>query len=515
MSDELHSFYDDFERRGVWWLPANPERRFPGLLSHGVNANRVAFFGTDADIPAGLSRPGLQQPWSAQIVLGQLDNGTACTPHEVHEQAGPITSSGFHQSMVETEWLLLGAHFETPEAIRFKSLRLNFTSLDEWMWTRPLVALDEVRQEGHLRALRATCEIRLPTYVSVPAIGADVTFGYDISSHDDIASHTFRRQPWISLSFGTDCGLTKCFDHMRQCQDFLTLFAGGPVALTHFVACVGSAGDGKKVQIFFPRAFDPLRESISRVHLLLPMRAIENRLSEIVPTWFAKWTELRESVSLFFSTFYNQETFIESQFLSLSQALEVYSRVTAEGKYLTEAEYEAARQALVRAIPANPSSDSQVSRDFRTSMSNRLRWGNEFSLRKRVKNLLASLEPDTVALVCANPSKYVKRLADTRNYLTHYGTDPTAKPWPMDALVYGSQSIKTLLTILPLIYSWTARTSGSCRAIRAVQSTNWRKPPPFARRELRPSFLPARWLSAGAVRCLERGTVGQRHREAL
>jgi len=70
LPDALHSFYDDFQYKGVWWLPGSPGHRFSGVLTRHINDNRVEFFGTDADL-----FPSLEPGFLMQIILGHLENG--------------------------------------------------------------------------------------------------------------------------------------------------------------------------------------------------------------------------------------------------------------------------------------------------------------------------------------------------------------------------------------------------------------------------------------------------------
>src|SRR5262249_38378460 len=149
--------------KGVWWLPDSPDHRVAGVLSRSIRANQVEFFGTDADLFVGLNRTGLQPTWTGQIVLGTLENGQRCTLFDAHEQANEHRSAGYARSIVESGWLLLGAHFQTPESILFNSLRLDFTNLSEWMWKNSVAELERTQGEERY-GWRATCEVGLPPY---------------------------------------------------------------------------------------------------------------------------------------------------------------------------------------------------------------------------------------------------------------------------------------------------------------------------------------------------------------
>jgi hypothetical protein len=134
--------------------------------------------------------------------------------------------------------------------------------------------------------------------------------------------------------------------------------------------------------------------------------------------------------------------YLESVFLSLIQALETYSRATMDAKYVTPEEYQKIAAALNAGIPADtPSSLKQ-------SLKSRIKYGNEYSLRKRLEGILSSLDTETVKLVCPNHTKLRDSLVETRNYLTHYTEELKENAIHGPGLFYANLRMKLLLTIL-------------------------------------------------------------------
>lgn len=387
---------------------------------------------------------GLGFPYNTPIILGQLESGDPCTLHDVSETDRPTNSEGFQKSLATVHSLFLGAHFDSPEAMRFTGLDLSFTSLDTWMWDRPLVCSENLMEDGRFVGWRSQYRFpENPPYVDIPAFNGSVVFGCRMSHRPGITVHSYEATPSLGLSFGDECILTTCFRRIRDCQNLLSLLAGGPVALKWFAADLPRRTDRRSVQIFLPRTITTPQESIHRLDMLLPMSALGDRLTEVVQKWFSEADRLRDACALFFGTFYNPALYTELHFLSLTQALEVFGRQTMTGKYVADQDFERIRTAVVAAIPANTPDD------LRTSLKSRLQWGNEFSQRKRVKGILRSLEAETASLICDNIPGYADRFVATRNYHTHYGPQEH-EPWRDGDLFYGSNSVRVLLTVLLL-----------------------------------------------------------------
>jgi len=106
--------------------------------------------------------------------------------------------------------------------------------------------------------------------------------------------------------------------------------------------------------------------------------------------------------------------YLEHSFLSLVQAIESYHRRMHEGKYLSADDYKTVYQTLIEAIPKSP-----VDKDHYQSLKSRIYYGNEYSLRTRLKRIFKDYE-DLLALLIDNKSNFINDVVNLRNYWTHY-----------------------------------------------------------------------------------------------
>ena len=121
---------------------------------------------------------------------------------------------------------------------------------------------------------------------------------------------------------------------------------------------------------------------------------------------------------LYFSTLYNPHLYTESTFLSLIQAIETYHRRRFGGKYQADKKYkENLYRNFIEAIPES------TNRDFKQSLINgKLKYANEYSLRKRLKELIKYLIGNDLGFLVnkASYKAFINKVYNTRNYLTHY-----------------------------------------------------------------------------------------------
>jgi hypothetical protein len=234
---------------------------------------------------------------------------------------------------------------------------------------------------------------------------------------------------------------------LADVQNFLLLCIGQPIYPRSVVASEpqpegGGENRPNDIRIYYHFSHRKERKTLADYEMLMPLESLRHMLPQMLNAWFDKAERLRDVYNLFFSTFYNESMYLESVFLNLIQALETYSRATMDAKYVTPEEYQKIAAALNAAIPAEtPSSLKQ-------SLKSRIKYGNEYSLRKRVDGILSSLEPETVKLVCPNTAKLRDSLVDTRNYLTHYTEELKEDAIRGPGLFYANLRMKLLLTIV-------------------------------------------------------------------
>ena len=119
------------------------------------------------------------------------------------------------------------------------------------------------------------------------------------------------------------------------------------------------------------------------------------------------------------------QTYLTERFMALVQGLEAYHRRTSDEKRMDEAGFEELVENLIDQCPEG----------HRKWLKGKLKYSNEVSLRKRLKDIIKPFKD-----VIGNRTKrnnLIDRIVNTRNYLTHYDRSLESKAakdeelWPL------------------------------------------------------------------------------------
>jgi hypothetical protein len=161
----------------------------------------------------------------------------------------------------------------------------------------------------------------------------------------------------------------------------------------------------------------------------------------VLGAWFAGDDRLRNARDLLTALIESEGQFREFEFLALVQIAEALHRIRKPRRYMTEADYESVKSVLNSAIPPS------LGDDHRQSLKSRIKYGNELSLRTRLKELCSEL-PDTLrSVIVSDPAAFTSSVVDGRNYLTHRDEELACRELKPEQLRQTCQALKLLLTI--------------------------------------------------------------------
>lgn len=171
--------------------------------------------------------------------------------------------------------------------------------------------------------------------------------------------------------------------------------------------------------------------------------AIGLDLQKITTKWLAAYDKLMLPTQLALSVFSSNNLWLHVEFISLMQALEGLHRASLPGKYLSDGDYLEIVKVLNAAIP------SSFDDNFRESLKSRIRYGNEYSLRKRLKEMVDPL-PTSIKLLILQGQIVPGQWVDTRNYYTHWDESARASALDGAAMHHACVRMKLLLRVLIL-----------------------------------------------------------------
>lgn len=423
---------DDFRVDGVWWLPSRPARKIRGTLTFSANDDiRLAL--------GGVLSAGRRSKSPPDVVLGRIDEGRDCTVLEPMTLVVHGTSSGVSTSEMRASNFLLGAHYRSVRDVRPSRMDANFLNLEGWLQA-PAIR-NEQTSDGMI--MHASIRERpAPLDVAVPTIKARIYAGSSFTATGGGHGHSlsWEQTDFLTIHPHAPRPLAWYLKSLFTTQGFLTLFALEP-AWPRIVELEDD--QQRRSTMFVPWHGRSIGAKMVPWRMLAQLPALSDKIETVLNRWFEDRDVLGPTVDSLLGTLYKPSQFLENHFLTLMHALEAFHRRTTESQYVTAKEYASYRAKIVAGIPAD------VPRPLREKLKSTLRWANEFSLRKRLTDILKGLAPETRSMLHAD-EKWVGNLVDTRNYYTHYTEDLGKLSMTHLAMAMSLPRLKALLLILLL-----------------------------------------------------------------
>ena len=404
--------------RGFFWLPNNPEQQYPGDLTISTSGEisleilhhpeDTASQALHDKTPFGLA-PGR--------ICGILDS-RSITLEECIAYDDPFHFLRFLERSVSVHRLdartaYIGTPFASGEKISFSKIELSLESLNEWF---DITGFDAKTEFVNQKA-RWTLQYDQPedTIISLPngtqmKFVISPSFIYPHNSDSKLSSEITQRVH-ISLAAKEMLPVEEFFLMIQKIQTFLCLVTNRITRIEWL------SGYSKKeldkwdqeieTKIYFHRQVgSPTWNRPSR--MMCTYSTVSEDFERMFLNWFDRYEVVQPAFDLYLSSRTGAHKNLSGVFLSLVQALETFHRRTIGGAEMEPSDYEALCTIVVESVPD----------DKREFMKSKLKYANEVSLRRRLKDLFDQAEH------VLGPSSQVKPLinniVNARNYLTHY-----------------------------------------------------------------------------------------------
>ena len=435
--------FESFEYEGIWWLPHSPDNILAGILKftpeEGIFLKLIGGrFLQDLE--------KLQEPAKEKVVLGLASKGIPVTLENCREiQFNLGLSSGnplYQSATMQAERVYLGEHFPSPEEIKFRKISVRYLYLDDWLDQRFIeLHLDQNAQELHIKATSPSQEIQLYSSSELKlSIDTDIQTNLILYQPSEPKGVKITQLSWVKFESANPQNLEYFEEYISIIRNFLTLAVGMPV---YPLSVKGETENDKKVDIFFALPRIPRQlPTFSPPKMLFNYSSISNRCQSVLANWLGKADLLQPVYPLFFGTLYNPELYIENKFLSFICAVEAFHTRSESFKkeYISNEEYKKIRDIITNAIPRETSSD------LKERIKEMLRYGNEKSLRKKLKDILTANANITNKFI-ENNDQFIQKVVNTRNYLVHYDKELEPSSANRSELFLYTEKLRLLLEI--------------------------------------------------------------------
>jgi hypothetical protein len=179
---------------------------------------------------------------------------------------------------------------------------------------------------------------------------------------------------------------------------------------------------------------------IPKHKMLLPYEIIKDEFPEVVNQWLSKSKQAELATNIFcWSSKMNFHS-LDTMFMMSAQIAESYHRSLSTGIYMDQDEYE--QNILPRLLANIP---SELDDDQKMSLKNRLKYGNELSLRKRLQQLFNRIPENVQKCIAGDIRQFISKSVDTRNYFTHYDHDSQQKAFENKYVLIAAERMRILV----------------------------------------------------------------------
>lgn len=414
---------DQYEYAGFWWIPENPDEKISGTIKfNSRDGAELKLIGALRKIKSS------NDPYEEEIILGILTNGKKITLYKCYRIRSTLSIPGIITSVYEASVVLMGHHFEKEADIVFDSITINYSYLEEWVGLTGFHSSISKNSEGYPQ--RHEIAYNYPEEIEICINNLKFTITYHFrSTSNRINEYKMSQTTLIKIEPTSQLHIHEYIGKIcYHIQNFLSLGVGRPVYPILIKGknknCYRKISDKimlTDISIFYPIKDIPSSfKQLNQNEMFFSYADIRKEFTKVLSIWFNKADVLGPVYDLYFGTLYNSSMYLQHEFLSLAQALESFHSRIYKGQYLLSDDYSKLYNTLVNAIPEN------IDENYRGILKEKLKYLNEFSLRKRLKDLMVKCG-DVLDLLIKNKDIFIEDIVNTRNYLTHYSENLETK----------------------------------------------------------------------------------------
>jgi len=405
-----YNLEENHELRGRWWLPSKSTGEPSGtLFLNGREGARLSL----EDSISGDTMPF--EFADHPVILGNTLSGVAVTLCSC-SQTKSTFSFGVSSSEYRIKFVYVGHHFHSQHGIKLAAAYFWVHNGDEWVNRSGFSLPTHVNIDDVVIQYGRPKDIPLHTAKSRSLSVGFSVYGPNYTKPQNRVE--IRQEAYLKIMRTRGKDLSRYLETYRAIEAFLSLAIKGPV-YPRKVKVALTTDPKRLIDVFYAAVTRPVSQVRLSHDMVFSLPDVVDKVEVMMRLWLRHWQRLKPACNIYLGVLYGKSLFMENRFLGMTQILETFHRRFIGGSYQNEADYlKCVYPQLVEAIPRD------IEADYRNSLEAKLRYCYEYSLRKRIGDLLRRAPEGIVLLFLGTDSgarnRFVNRVVDTRNYFTHY-----------------------------------------------------------------------------------------------
>lgn len=396
---------------GYFWIPETPDNQVPGR-----------FFSTDdgrlqLEVMGVLSGGIMEVDEDKKLgrIVGFSHAGKSITLEHCQVIQQKMNFPGVPQTTFRVGVALFGAQFAQDAPFEFDQVDIYGDAINQWLEFAPI---------------RTTIEYPAPTLATVTftppqekkwelSDGTTVRLyaAWTVPSMTQYREAKITQKTWVSFRFTKATPLDDVLEMVHRFVSFASVGIDQMVGFEEItlrskqvVQTVGEKVQEQPLTLYYARAFqaEPKLADVRPPFTLFQHSDVEAEFAVKFDSWLKGFDSYVAPFNLYFAVKKGGDLYLDNKFLMLAQACESLHRHTSSSKAFPDDKYKELTTLLEGAVP----------KEFKDWLEPRLKYGNEPSLRQRLKELFN--EFSYVFGEAKKTKPRIDKIVATRNYLTHY-----------------------------------------------------------------------------------------------
>ncbi|KII01997.1 HEPN domain-containing protein [Klebsiella pneumoniae] len=401
---------DEYNKSGFFWLPDNEEVKIPGILSikdgGKIELEIIGDFNDDFLSSNKIPR-----------IIGHVEKDGLVTLDNCFYTRRKIAFGGISKSNIHAHKALCGAAWLPNKPVLFNTFSFEVDCLDEW------VDISGINVEHDWENKTAKISYNPPEKIIINldnGMSLEICFAYTLPGFPTHKEAKVTQRTYFKLGSKELRTLDEYTAIAYKITNLMCFAMDGIISMKNVSATSLAIFDVfsndekhiKHINIFYESISYSEKAPTRNPHeMLFTYWTIKDSAQEVFNNWINAYEFLNPAFNLYFSTKLGAHKYLEGKFLALAQGLETYHRRTSNETLMTADAFESLVADILKSCP----------KENIEWLQGRLKNGNEINLGKRLKRII---EPFKQYLGSSSErNKILRKIVDTRNYLTHYNKD--------------------------------------------------------------------------------------------
>ena len=422
---------NEIKRSGDFWLPSAPEKKIPGTLniSDGgkIELEVVGLF----DETVEGQNSAISDSGEFERIVGNIEKHGLVTLDGCFYKHWHPFSDGISKSLLHVSKALFGIAYDDKDSLLFNTLKFSVEGIDEWVGLSGINVDHQSEKPTAIIKYSPLEEVSLNLNNGMKLL---ITFSWTPPRFPHITEAKITQKTYFKLVSQQERPLEDFISIVHKVTTFLCFAIDKTVCINQITATsntscrninTGESEPAPPILLYYESL--PYTKEAPKVewyHMLFRYPEIKAKAEEIINNWLKAYDKFEPALNLYFGVTTGGLRYLDAKVLALAQGLESYHRRTSNKTRMDKSKFESLRQTL----------NDQCPEEHRKWLSEKLKYGNELSLRQRLQKII---EPLKEFMEDKNQrNKLIGIIVDTRNYLTHYDKSLKTRAASGDKLIH-------------------------------------------------------------------------------